>query len=114
MVLVRPMSCDVSRRFEASGETPMHTTSRIRLCACLPWLAVAALLLYLAGPSPTQPAPKPPAEKTSVPSSYDQISPALLGQESFQAMMAKDKAAKAAVMERQKKLLEERYDLTRK
>ena len=43
--------------------------------------------------------------------SYDQISPALLGQETFADMMAKDKADKPAVMARQKKLLEERYDL---
>ena len=45
-------------------------------------------------------------------SSYDQISPVLLGQESFAAQMAKDKADKPAVMARQQKLLEERYDLT--
>ncbi|MGO9815694.1 MAG: cytochrome B6, partial [Isosphaeraceae bacterium] len=51
-----------------------------------------------------------PKDKT--PSSYDQIAPALLGRESFQAVMAKDKADKESVMARQKKLLEERYDLT--
>src|SRR5687768_3504654 len=47
-------------------------------------------------------------------SSYDQISPVLLGQQSFQEMMAKDKAAKAGIMARQKQLLEERYNLTSK
>ena len=36
----------------------------------------------------------------------------LLGQETFQARMAKDKAEKPSVMARQQKLLEERYDLT--
>ncbi|HEX7860956.1 MAG TPA: cytochrome B6 [Verrucomicrobiae bacterium] len=46
--------------------------------------------------------------------SYDQISPVLLGKESFKDMMAKDKAGKAAIMERQKKLLEERYNLAPK
>jgi cytochrome c peroxidase len=47
----------------------------------------------------------------SVASSYDQVSPALLGKVSFQAMRAKDKAEKDSVMARQEKLLEERYDL---
>ena len=50
--------------------------------------------------------------KESTPSSYDQIAPALLGKESFHAVMARDKADKESVMARQKKLLEERYDLT--
>lgn len=44
-------------------------------------------------------------------SSYDQLAPVLLGKETFQAMMTRDKAEKAAVMARQQKLLEERYDL---
>ncbi len=83
------------------------------------WLmAVAAcgVLLYLVGPSLTQPEggggkiPKRDVGKTS----YDQIAPVLIGQETFAAMMAKDKAGKAAVMDRQKALLEERYDLTRR
>jgi cytochrome c peroxidase len=52
------------------------------------------------------------ASRESSPSSYDQIAPALLGKESFNAVMAKDKAEKETVMARQKKLLEERYDLT--
>jgi cytochrome c peroxidase len=49
-----------------------------------------------------------PPEKTS----YDQVAPVLLGKESFAARVAKDKAEKAAVMARQKALLETRYDLT--
>jgi cytochrome c peroxidase len=53
-------------------------------------------------------------EKGPMPSSYDQVSPVLLGQESFQKMMQKDKADKESVMARQKKLLEERYDLNPK
>ena len=57
-------------------------------------------------------APKGPPGEAKAPSSYDQVTPALLGQKSFEAMMAKDKADKPAVMERQRKLLEERYDLT--
>ena len=51
--------------------------------------------------------------KTPPPSSYDQISPTLLGN-TFDATRAKDKADKPGVMERHKKLLDERYDLTSK
>ena len=47
-------------------------------------------------------------------SSYDQISPVLLGHKSFDEMRAADKAAKAAIMQRQQKLLEHRYDLSSK
>src|SRR5205085_10512327 len=87
-------------------------TGRIR--HWLAGLALLAALTYLAAPPLTQSQPEkeqqkaPAAPKTS----YDQISPVLLGQESFQAMMAKDKADKPAVMARQRKLLEERYDLS--
>jgi len=52
-----------------------------------------------------------PKPKEGVASSYDQIAPVLLGKQSFQAVMAKDKADKDAVMARQKKVLEERYNL---
>ena len=69
---------------------------------------LAAITILQSGPiAPAQESGDPPAK-----TSYDQIAPVLLGKESFQAMMAKDKADKAAVMARQKKLLEERYDLT--
>jgi cytochrome c peroxidase len=47
-------------------------------------------------------------------SSYDQISPALLGKESFQQMMTRDKQGKAAVMQRQQQLLADRYVLESK
>jgi cytochrome c peroxidase len=50
--------------------------------------------------------------KAPPPSSYDQVSPVLLGQKSFAAMMAQDKADKATIMGRQMRLLNERYDLT--
>jgi cytochrome c peroxidase len=86
----------------------------------LGWLGICALVLYLVGPSLTQGPrggdqgkPKEPdGEKGPLKTSYDQVSPVLLGQESFPAMMAKDKADKDAVMQRQHALLEERYDLT--
>jgi cytochrome c peroxidase len=67
-----------------------------------------AVLLYVARPGATQPKDDKAVGKTS----YDQVSPALLGQVSFAEMMEKDKAAKAAIVARQKALLEERYDLT--
>jgi cytochrome c peroxidase len=98
----------------------MHLETGRRILRWFPWLAVCALLLYLASPSPTQ--PRRPADKGSdVPdrikagkTSYDQVSPVLLGLESFQAMMKKDKAEKAEVMARQERLLRERYDLERR
>ncbi len=84
----------------------------------LPGIAVCALVLGIAGTALTQtraPGGKdnPDREKGPLPTSYDQVSPVLLGQESFRSMMAKDKADKPAVMERQHKLLEERYDLAK-
>jgi cytochrome c peroxidase len=83
-----------------------------------PWLltlAVFALLLYWARPSLTQPDEKrPPAKRDVGKTTYDQIAPVLLGQETFAERMAKDMAGKDAVMARQKALLEERYDLARR
>jgi cytochrome c peroxidase len=52
--------------------------------------------------------------QNSTRSSYDQIAPVLLGKESFQDMLTRDKAAKPEVMARQQQLLEERYDLASK
>ncbi len=82
----------------------MHGDRGKRFGLGLPGLVVSAVLLSLVVPSV--------GRSQSTPSSYDQIAPVLLGKESFQAVMAKDKADKEAVMARQKKLLEERYDLT--
>jgi cytochrome c peroxidase len=90
----------------------------------LPWLVVCALALYVVSPSLTRPRPaeggketargedKPDRAKGPGKTSYDQVSPVLLGQQSFEDMMAKDKEEKAAVMARQRKLLEARYDLS--
>src|SRR5438874_7569334 len=80
----------------------------------LPCLGVAALLLYLVSPLLTQAPRAADGDKAKgpPPSSYDQVTPVLLGQQSYQEMKAKDEADKGAVMARQKKLLEERYDLT--
>jgi cytochrome c peroxidase len=75
-------------------------------------LAGLGLLVFLARPGATQPAKddKGAVGKTS----YDQVSPALLGQVTFAEMMEKDKAAKADIVARQKALLEERYNLAAK
>jgi cytochrome c peroxidase len=86
----------------------MTTPNNRRIRRWLPWLAVLAVLAYLVPASQTQTNPSKTPPKTS----YDQISPVLLGEQSFSAMMAKDKADKAGVMARQRRLLEERYDLT--
>ena len=70
------------------------------------------LLLCLVGPVQLLAQGKADPEKGPLPSSYDQVGPVLLGQESFEAMRAKDMAEKDAVMARQRRLLEERYDLS--
>jgi cytochrome c peroxidase len=87
----------------------MQADNKVRVWRSLPLVAVAAALVFLVIPSLTRSQHK---GKDTAPSSYDQISPVLQGQGTFQAMMAKDKADKPEVMARQKKLLEERYDLS--
>jgi len=81
-----------------------------------PWAVGAVALLAahtaLAQTAATKAAPSDPDARGK--SSYDQITPVLLGQKTFAAMMAEDKAAKAGVQGRQQQLLEERYDLTAK
>ncbi|HEY1381244.1 MAG TPA: hypothetical protein VGF55_30875, partial [Gemmataceae bacterium] len=76
-------------------------------------LAVVAGLSVLAVPAMTQSQQRKDREKAPAAqaTSYDQITPVLIGQQSFDAMKAKDVANKANVMARQKRLLEERYDL---
>jgi cytochrome c peroxidase len=78
------------------------------------WLPGLALTPFLAAPSSVWSQTRADADKPkdAAPSSYDQIAPVLQGKDTFQAVMAKDKADKAAVMARQTKLLQERYDLT--
>jgi cytochrome c peroxidase len=84
----------------------MRGDHRKRVGRGLPGLAVSAILVTLLVPSVAR------SQSATTPSSYDQIAPVLLGKESLQAVMARDKAEKESVMARQKKLLEERYDLT--
>src|SRR5688572_19071724 len=92
----------------------MRTISRSMVWRWVGCVAVGVFLLHSAGTfSNSQETKKPAKDQNGSPtSSYDQVSPVLLGKESFDAMRAKDKAGKAAVMARQKKLLEERYDLS--
>ena len=82
----------------------MQSQSKTQIWRWLPWLAVPAVLAFLVVPSLTQSQPGPGGDKPKKDvgkTSYDQIAvPVLLGQESFATMMARDKAAKAAVMER--------------
>ena len=94
----------------------MQGIHRRRIGRRLAGISVLAFLVLMIAPSLARPQSQAQADgdkrKENTPSSYDQIAPALLGRESFQAVMAKDKADKESVMARQKKLLEERYDLT--
>jgi cytochrome c peroxidase len=85
-----------------------------RIWRWLPGLAVPLILATLAVPSLTRSQPKANEDKPkdATPSSYDQIAPVLLGNGSFQSVRAKDKTDKKSVMGRQRKILEERYDLT--
>ena len=91
----------------------MRTAKLTRLPLPLLALAGFGVVLYLAQSSATQPGAAPAPKRDVGKSSYDQIAPVLLGQETFAERMAKDKAGKADVMARQQALLQERYDLTR-
>ncbi len=93
----------------------MHAERKARIRRYLPWLCCLATLAGLAvaaDPKLPRPKEKAPGEaKGDQPTSYDQIAPVLVGKDTFAAVMARDKAAKAGIMARQKKLLEQRYDL---
>jgi cytochrome c peroxidase len=88
----------------------MHQHTRVRRVALATVVggAVAALALLGRPAGGADEKDAPAKGKTS----YDQVSPALLGQVSFAEMMEKDKADKKAVMDRQTALLAQRYDLT--
>jgi cytochrome c peroxidase len=89
----------------------MQTVRTLPFWRWLPWLAFPVVLVFFVLPALTQSRPQP-KDKPMAPSSYDQIAPVLLGQDLFLNVMARDKAEKPTVMARQRKLLEERYDLT--
>jgi cytochrome c peroxidase len=88
----------------------MNRINRNRILRPLPWLLLSSVIVIAAGKVLSQSRAEPPSSDSK--SSYDQVSPVILGQQSFEAMMAKDKAAKDSITARQRKLLEERYDLS--
>jgi cytochrome c peroxidase len=92
----------------------MRTANEGRTLRRVPWSGVVAFLVYVIVPPQAGAQEGRPEEvkKPAAVSSYDQVAPVLLGQETFQARVAKDKAEKPTVMARQKELLEARYDLT--
>src|SRR5208337_4588384 len=115
---IRCQSLQSSHPFEEHAMQGIH---RRRSGRRLAGISALAFLVFMTAPSLARPQTQTQADgdkskentsKENTPSSYDQIAPALLGRESFQAVMARDKADKESVMARQKKLLEERYDLT--
>lgn len=83
------------------------------LAAMVGWLALGTGgVSALAQEAPSKSLPPTVRSSEGVPSSYDQITPALLGKESFKEMRAKDEAEKPRYAERQRELLETRYVLT--
>ena len=90
----------------------LHTIVRTGIRRWLSWAVAGVVLLCIFSPALRSESQPVAERKGPASTSYDQISPVLLGQETFEKMMAQDKAEKAAVMARQKKLLEERYDLS--
>jgi cytochrome c peroxidase len=115
-VRIRAPLGQAAPRTDFEEEKDMHTRPTTHLVSWLRSLVVPAALAILALPPLllSQPAPNGDKKKDVGKSSYDQIAPVILGKETFNDVMARDKAGKAAVMARQQKLLEQRYDLTRK
>jgi cytochrome c peroxidase len=72
-------------------------------------VAVAAILF---GAALNRSQSQEPQKGTVGKTSYDQVAPTLLGEQTFEAVMAKDKADKEAVNARQAELLKTRYDLS--
>jgi cytochrome c peroxidase len=104
-------------------EQPMQTVNKRGVWRWLPWLGVPAVLalvgaIFLAQQQSgcAQDKAKGGAKdfKDVGKSSYDQLPPVLLGQETYADVLARDKAAKKEVMARQQALLEECYDLARR
>jgi cytochrome c peroxidase len=92
----------------------MRAPDHGRIHRRLSWLAASAAFAFLAILSLHRSEPAAGQERDNAPpkTSYDQIAPVLIGQDTFAAVVAKDKADKPKVMDRQKALLEKRYDLT--
>ncbi len=92
----------------------MQALSQVRSRSDLWPMAALAIIVGLWMPSraSAQQGELSEKPKPSGTSSYDQVTPVLLGQEHFEIMMARDKAHKGAMEDRQKRHLEERYDLS--
>jgi len=86
----------------------MHSEGKRRIWRWLPCLFAVIILSWFVLPSLTD--DKKPTDVGGT--SYDQLAPVLLGKETFDAVLKKDKADKNGVMDRQKKLLADRYDFT--
>jgi cytochrome c peroxidase len=84
--------------------TIRHNMKRLVILTVLAILAASSAAMLTSRADEEQ-------SKNAAPSSYDQIAPVLLGKETFQTVMTRDKADKPDVMARQQKLLEERYVL---
>jgi cytochrome c peroxidase len=81
-----------------------------------PWLTTTIAIAVLAAPALIWSRPRQEGKeaKPTAPSSYDQIAPALVGQDTFEAMRERDMAGKKKIMDRQMRLLKARYDLAKK
>ena len=77
-------------------------------------VATFAIVVWACSASQAEEAKKLPEPQSVGASSYEQITPVLIGQETFKARLDKDRAEKSSVIARQKKLLDDRYDLTPK
>jgi cytochrome c peroxidase len=84
------------------------------LCDAASLLFVAAALIGHPGPSASAQTPEAQEKKSPAKSSYDQVSPVLLGKETLQGQMTKDLAEKPTFAARQREHLESRYNLASK
>jgi len=101
-----------ARRGGRGGFQPLRVGAPVAMVGALALALATAGGSALAQEEGERKAPAPATESgEGVPSSYDQITPTLLGKQSFQEMKAKDVAEKPETMERHRKLLEQRYEL---
>jgi len=82
----------------------MQSKNRNPIWRWLPRMAVLAVVVFLVAASLGLSQSKSDGQKKDVgKTSYDQIAPVILGKETFDEVMARDKANKEAIMARQKK-----------
>src|SRR6185312_12201291 len=95
-VLSRPRPAEEKRMSTLTMQPPRRLSRRPRPAAPILLVGLALALPGLAAGQAE--APKGPPGGTKAPSSYDQVTPALLGQKPFEAMKAEDEAEKPAVL----------------